>query len=117
MHIFIGALGIIQILIALVSFAVANSAIQEVFVAVMFGSGSICLGLATIIHRLSERPVPRIQGSRWGIDITKVMPDDELVKVHRGKRIFRSTNGSITVDGSVFSSVTQAEEFIDQLEK
>lgn len=52
MQIIIGVLAVLQMFVGINTLRMADSAMHEIYSGVMFGSGTICLGLAFIIHKM-----------------------------------------------------------------
>lgn len=115
-------LGVGMILFSLLVLSAAKGGIHEVYFAVLFGSGSICLGLGAVIGLLSEiarRPIP--SPTVHPVNATSASPanskpgaEDELISVYKGHRIIRSGN-RYRVGDQEFSGVLAAERHIDAL--
>ena len=118
MHILIGILGVAQILGGMVAYNVAVSAMHEIFFAVLFGSGSICLGLAAIISRLTPL-VNSSQTAATSNTRTSFSDPDRgreiHINTHKGCRIIRSASGAVMVNGIEFSGIAAAERHIDKI--
>lgn len=116
MHIVVAILGALQMLWGINVAFVSETAFHEIYSAVMFGSGSICIALAVIIarmptiakrqsHEQPRSPAPRPKPSSGSV-----------VKVYKGREIVRAETG-VTVDGQAFAGVLSAEKHIDSLQK
>lgn len=117
-------LGVLMMLYSFLIMFLAKGGIHEVFAAVSFGSGAICLGLGGIMSRLdgviSEIGDQTANNRRFkpdtirGNTLANSSPDElqeRLLMVHKGRNLYKTPDG-IRVGERIFANVPEAKAHI-----
>lgn len=112
-------LGAGMMLFSFTVLSVATGGIHEVYFAVLFGSGAICIGLGGIIQNIvALGHAPQIRGAQSQVadePVPRQIPEGErLVRNYRGTDIFKTTKG-YRVGQQHFEDLVSAEYHIEKV--
>jgi tellurite resistance protein TehA-like permease len=100
-------LGLLQMAFGVFYLIVSQSAVHEAVAAMLFGLGTLALGLGAILQRMETKPAAATPTSTTG----------ELITIYRMCDIRRSPSGGVTAAGNSFANVDAAKAFIDKRDK
>lgn len=107
-------LGVGMMLFSFMVLAAAKGGIHEVYFAVLFGSGAICIGLGAVIQNLQALH-PAVKAYERAQPVASLNPSAEpgqIVKTYRGVDILRTAKG-YRVGQKDFDDLIAAEYHID----
>lgn len=112
-------LGAGMMLFSLMVLAAAKGGIHEVYFAVLFGSGAICIGLGGVIQHLIALAQPPVISQRRSVDLPLPSSNAEterVVRTYKGRDIIKTAKG-YRVGQREFEDLVGAEYHIDRLKE